>query len=108
MKIALKSEVISESYSRYLKRFSSNEYYKGLKSKFSTTEHHFRNLIIRNLIFNDKDTIWSSYYTLFTSDIWMMLSKRFEKIRRNVKNSHRKGKGHLKIAKDAEMIHHEQ
>ena len=81
VKIALKSEVISESYSRYLKRFSSNEYYKGLKSKFSTTEHHFRNLIIRNLIFNDKDTIWSSYYTLFTSDIWMMLSKRFEKIR---------------------------
>ena len=50
VKIALKSEVISESYSRYLKRFSSNEYYKGLKSKFSTTEHHFRNLIIRNLI----------------------------------------------------------
>lgn len=81
VKIALKSEVISEAYSRYLKRFSSDEYYRVLKSKFSTDEQHFRNLIIRNLIFNDEDMIWSSYYTLFTSDIWRMLDKRFEKIR---------------------------
>ena len=81
VKIALKSETISRSYSKYLMKFSSDEYLEKLKLTFSENENHFRSLIIRNLIFNDKDTIWSSYYTLFTNNLWMVLEKRLEKIR---------------------------
>ena len=77
----LSSSMIAEAYSKYLFKYSSPNFHHDLEKTFREKESYYRNLIVKNLLFEDSSTIWSSYFTLSTKNLWGKLKSRLNKIR---------------------------
>jgi hypothetical protein len=78
---ALRSPEIARSYLKYLKQFSHDSYLGKLKHHFQNEENHLRRLLLRNLLFENSAVIWSSNYTIYTPNLWEIISSRMDSIR---------------------------
>jgi hypothetical protein len=82
---ALSSSIVAQKYSKYLLEYSSSSFFNNLEKTFREEESYYRNLIVKNLLFEDRSTIWSSFFTLYTKDLWNILKTRLNEIREEYK-----------------------
>jgi hypothetical protein len=73
---ALSSPRIAESYTRYLRIFSSESYLKEIKDEFHQYEQKIRRLLTKELISGSKNDFWQNFASLFNNDPWSILEKR--------------------------------
>lgn len=88
VKYALQDPMIAESYIGYLAEFSSNEYLAKLKGELIEKESQFRKLLLAEMLWQDRETIWKNHSSFNNSDPWDQLLKRAEKIRKELSESH--------------------
>ena len=78
---ALSSPQIAYQYIKYLDKFSCHSYIKELKKQFHHEELKLRNLLLKDLLWQDHHSIWNNKQFLIESDPWNIISKRCEMIR---------------------------
>ena len=88
VKYALQDPKIAESYIGYLVKFSSNEYLEKLKGKLFEKESNFRKLLLAEMLWQDRETIWKNYASFNNSDPWRQLLHRADSIRKELSEPH--------------------
>lgn len=78
---ALSSPEVAFHYIKYLDIFSSTKYIESLCTELSDKEFKIRNLLVKDLFFEDRHTIWKDKDFLLEVDPWESLRKRSETIR---------------------------
>ena len=84
---ALKSPNIAKLYTNYLHQFSSEKYLQDLFLKFGQREKHYRKLLKKEILFENKHYLWRAESILF-SDPWENLQGRASAIRRGLEDPH--------------------
>ena len=87
---ALTSPQIAFQYIKYLEAFTSPSYISELKKQFHSKELKIRNLLLKDLLWEDRHTIWNNKPFLLESNPWDIISERCKMIR--------EGLGSIKIA----------
>jgi len=78
---ALSSPQVAFQYIKYLEEFSSLSYISKLKMEFQDEELKLRNLLLKDLLWEDRHAIWNNKRFLIETDPWSVISKRCEMIR---------------------------
>ena len=87
VKHALQDPMIAKSYVSYLAEFSSNEYLQKLKGKLFARESNFRKLLLQEMLWKDRQTIWKNYPSFDKGNPWQQLQERAENIRKELSES---------------------
>ena len=82
---ALKSENIARLYTQYLNYYSTDDYITNLYEKFGEEEIHYRNLLKKEILLEDKHFIWRADKILL-SDPWNIIKGRASAIRRGLED----------------------
>ena len=80
---ALKSENIAKLYTQYLNNFTNGEYLESLYEKFGKEEIYYRNLLKKEILFENKHYIWRADKILL-NDPWNIVKDRATAIRRGL------------------------
>ena len=78
---ALSSPQVAFQYIKYLEEFSSQSYISKLKMEFHKEELKLRNLLLKDLLWEDRHAIWNNKRFLIETNPWSVISKRCEMIR---------------------------
>jgi hypothetical protein len=82
---ALQDPLIANSYIKYLSKFCDEDYLDRLKEKLFLRESNFRKLILKEMLWQDRETIWKSYPSFDQgSNPWQQLLNRAETIRKEL------------------------
>ena len=84
VKYALRDPLIASSYIQYLSKFCTAEYLTQLKEKLVCRESNFRKLLLQEMLWQDRQTIWKNYPSFDTGNPWQQLQERAEKIRKEL------------------------
>lgn len=82
---ALKSENIARLYTQYLNYYSTDDYITNLYEKFGEEEIHYRKLLKKEILLEDKHFIWRANKILL-SDPWDIIKDRASAIRRGLED----------------------
>ena len=80
---ALKSQSIARLYTQYLNEYATDEYISNLFEKFGDEEIYYRNLLKKEILFENKHFIWRADKILLT-DPWDIIKDRLSAIRRGL------------------------
>ena len=78
---ALASPKVAYEYVKHLETFSSLKYLDNLHADLAEQELKIRNLLVKDLFFEDRHTIWNDKRYLVESNPWVTLRRRCEMIR---------------------------
>ena len=84
---ALSSPQVAFQYIKYLEEFSSLSYISKLKMEFQDEELKLRNLLLKDLFWEDRHAVWNNKRFLIETDPWSTISKRCEMIRDGLSSS---------------------
>jgi len=83
---ALSSPEVAFQYINFLDNYSSTKYIESLHTEFSEPESKIRNLLVKDLFFEDRHTIWSEKSFLVEANPWKSLRKRTKMIREGLES----------------------
>ena len=72
---------------KYLEEFSSLSYISKLKMEFHNAELKLRNLLLQDLLWEDRHAIWNNKRLLIETNPWSTINKRCEMIRDGLSSS---------------------
>lgn len=84
---ALSSPKVAFQYIKYLEEFSSLSYISKLKMEFHNEELKLRNLLLKDLLWEDRHAIWNNKKLLIETNPWSTIRKRCEMIRDGLSSS---------------------
>ena len=103
VKYALQDPLIASSYIGYLTKFCSEEYLQGIKDKLLEKESYFRKLLLKEMLWQDRYTIWKKYESFSKSDPWQQLLERVAKIKKELSET-RLISGHSKFDNNTSQL----
>jgi len=88
VKYALQDPLIARSYIEYLVEFCKKDYIHKLRKNLSNKESNFRKLLLCEMLWGDRHTIWQKYRSFEKFDPWEEFIHRVENIRKELSERH--------------------